>query len=178
MNQRPETNEYASYYSTYVGLVPKGNILQILKEQVNETMGLVKDISEAQALFRYGPGKWSIKEVIGHMSDTERVMAYRLLCFARGDVKGLPGFNENEYVLNASFDNQSISDLLDNLLLVRKATLQLIKSLDSEAWLKRGNANNVEVTVRALAYIIAGHEIHHRNIINQKYISSRVYPIK
>lgn len=177
MQKRPEIGEFAPYYLPYVNLVPEGDLLHILKEQMEETIHLLQNISETQGQFRYAPDKWSIKEVIGHMADTERVMGYRLLCIARGDTVSLPGFNENDYVLHASFNKQSMEDLLENLNAVRQSTLHLIKNLDREAWLRRGIANNHEVTVRALATIMAGHELHHRQIIKERYLGSESYPL-
>ncbi|WP_028401254.1 DinB family protein [Ectobacillus panaciterrae] len=175
MQKRPEISEYAPYYSTYVNLVPDGDILHILNQQIKETIILLKDTSDAQGQFRYAPDKWSLKEVIGHIADTERIMGYRLLCIARGETVSLPGYDDKMYVLRASFDKQSMQDLLENLAVVRQSTLHLLKSLDLEAWLRRGTANNSEVTVRALVSIIAGHELHHRQIIKERYISSDVY---
>ncbi|ENQ3077121.1 DinB family protein [Bacillus multifaciens] len=176
MQKRPEVNEYNPYYSTYINLLPKGDIIHILEEQMKETNLLLKDLSDREGLFRYAPNKWSIKEVIGHIADTERIMAYRLLSIARGETVSLPGYNDDMYVLRAAFDKQSMQDLLANLMVVRQSTVHLIKSLDAEAWLQRGIANNSEVTVRALACIIAGHEFHHRKIIKERYLSSAAFP--
>lgn len=170
MQSRPKENEYASYYSGYVGLVPDGDIIHILTEQVEETIQLLQGISEEQSLFRYDEGKWSVKEVIGHVADTERIMAYRLLCIARGETVSLPGFDENPYVLHASFDRLSIKEHIENLRAVRQSTVQLLKGLDSKEWARIGTANDVDVSVRALAYIIAGHERHHRRILKERYL--------
>ena len=117
------------------------------------------------------------KEVIGHIADTERIMAYRLLSIARGETAELPGYNDDMYVLKAAFDKQSMQDLIDNLIVVRHSTVHLLKSLDQDTWLQRGNANKSEVTVRALAYIIAGHELHHLQIIKERYLGSNAYPV-
>ncbi|MFD3447415.1 DinB family protein [Microbacteriaceae bacterium 4G12] len=171
MQKRPEANEYNPYYFGYVNSVPDGDIVSILDEQMKETFNLLQNISDTQGLFRYAPDKWSIKEVIGHIADTERIMSYRLLSIARGETTSLPGYNDDAYVLKAKFDNQSMQGLLENLNIVRQSTLQLLKSLDSEAWVRQGAANNSEVTVRALAYIIAGHELHHRKIIQERYLA-------
>jgi hypothetical protein len=178
MEKRPEINEYAPYYSTYVGQVPEGDLLHILEQQLKETSILLKGISDSQGHFKYGPNKWSIKEVIGHMADTEKIMCYRLLCIARGERASLPGFNENEYVVNADFNKQSVPALLESLDIARKSTLQLLKSLEPEAWLRRGTANGYDITVRALGYIMAGHELHHRQILNERYLKSENYPSK
>ncbi|MGG0187218.1 DinB family protein [Bacillus rhizoplanae] len=176
MQKRPEANEYNPYYSTYINSLPEGDIIQILEEQVKKTNLLLKDISDDEGHFRYAPNKWSIKEVIGHITDTERIMGYRLLSIARGETAELPGYNDDMYVLRAAFDKQSMQDLLENLIVVRQSTVHLLKSLDEEAWLQRGVANNSEVTVLALASIIAGHELHHRQIIKERYLSSGAYP--
>jgi uncharacterized damage-inducible protein DinB len=175
-NQRPEASEYAEYYNGYVKLVPEGDLLSVLYELHNKTVALLKDLSENQALFRYGPMKWSIKEVLGHITDTERIMSYRILSIARGETIALPGYDENEYVKKANFDRQSLGDLIESYTIVRKSTLHLVKSLDEEAWLRRGFANNYEISVRALAAIIVGHELHHLQIIKERYISDENFP--
>ncbi|AXK19392.1 MULTISPECIES: DinB family protein [Bacillus] len=175
MQKRPGTNEYNPYYSTYIKLVPGGDIIHILEQQMKETNLLLKDISDSEGHFRYAPNKWSIKEVIGHIADTERIMAYRLLSIARGETAELPGYNDDMYVLRAAFDKQSMQDLLTNLTVVRQSTVHLLKSLDKDAWLQRGIANNSEVTVRALANIIAGHELHHRQIIKVRYFGANAF---
>jgi uncharacterized damage-inducible protein DinB len=176
MNQKLESNKYAPYYSTYVKLVPEGEILHILMQQMEESTAYLRDLTEQQARFSYGDGKWTIKEVIGHVADTERIMAYRLLSFARGETVELPGYDDNNYVKNALFNEQSVQQLLQNLMIVRQSTIHLIKSLPSKAYLRRGKANGSEVTVRALMYIIAGHELHHRKIIKQRYMGSEHFP--
>ncbi|MBJ8105790.1 MULTISPECIES: DinB family protein [Bacillus cereus group] len=176
MQKRPEANEYNPYYSTYINLIPDGDIIHILEQQMKETNLLLKDISDSDGHFRYAPNKWSIKEVIGHIADTERILAYRLLSIARGETAELPGYNDDMYVLRAAFDKQSMQDLLENLTVVRQSTMYLLKSLDKEAWLQRGIANNSEVTVLALANIIAGHELHHRQLIKERYLGSKAYP--
>ncbi|MEI4770411.1 DinB family protein [Psychrobacillus sp. FJAT-51614] len=178
MRKLLEKNDYAPYYAPYVDLVPEGDFIEILSQQMEEIRNFFYEISDQQALFKYAPEKWSIKEVIGHMADTERVMAYRLLAFARGDSNSLPGFDETEYMQHAFFDKQSIDDLIESLLVVRRSTIQLVKSLSNEDLQRRGIANNHEITVRALIVIIAGHELHHRNIIKERYISSESYPSK
>ncbi|PHG09113.1 DinB family protein [Bacillus toyonensis] len=175
MQKRPGTNEYNPYYSTYIKLVPDGDIIHILEQQMKETNLLLKDISDSEGHFRYAPNKWSIKEVIGHIADTERIMAYRLVSIARGETAELPGYNDDMYVLRAAFDKQSMHDLLTNLTVVRQSTVHLLKSLDTDAWLQRGIANNSEVTVRTLANIIAGHELHHRQIIKVRYFGANAF---
>ncbi|RHW35693.1 DinB family protein [Neobacillus notoginsengisoli] len=176
MYKRPAQGEYAAYYEPYVDLVPEGDIVQLLERQAEETRILLKGLSEAQTLFRYGEKKWSIKEVLGHMADTERVMVYRLLVIARGDTVQLPGFEENAYVLTADFDRIPLVDLLANFVAVRLATIQLVKTLPEDAWTREGIANDQRVSVRAIIAIIAGHELHHRKILMERYLGSNGFP--
>lgn len=175
MTKRPEIEEYNQYFSPYVNLVPDGDIITILEDQAVKTITLLKGLTDKQALFRYAPDKWTIKEVIGHISDTERIMSYRLLCIARGETAAMPGYDDMEYVKNAGFNNLSLPELLENLAGIRKSTIQLLRSLPEEAWARRGNANHSEVTVRALAYIMSGHERHHRQILNERYMDSDAF---
>lgn len=167
---KPNAAEYAPYYGTYVSLVPDADILSTLEQQLDETLALLNGIDEAKALSRYAPDKWSIKEVVGHVTDTERVFAYRALRFARNDETALAGFEQNGYVQNASFDDYRLNDLLSEFAHVRQATVALFRHLKDEAWMRGGTASESHVTVRALAYIIAGHELHHRAILQAKYL--------
>jgi uncharacterized damage-inducible protein DinB len=171
MDKMPSAYEYADYYASYVKLVPQGDIIRILRDQMKETVALLSTLSEPQSEYRYAAGKWSIKEVIGHITDTERIMSYRLLSIARGEKASLPGYDENEYVAKADFDNQSLKDLMDHFACVRQSTIHLIKSLSDESLSCRGTANNSEVTARALITIMAGHELHHRKIIQERYLN-------
>ncbi|MFD2443719.1 DinB family protein [Bacillus sp. CGMCC 1.16607] len=177
MEKRPETNDFAPYYATYIKLVPSGEVRNILQLQFIESLHLLKGISEDQGHYRYGTDKWSIKEVIGHLTDTEQIMTYRLLCIARGETGDLPGYDDKVYVQNGLFEMQSMNDLIENWKVVRQSTLQLLNSLNEQAWNRRGNANGFEVTVNALAYIIAGHELHHRKILEERYLESEDYPL-
>ncbi|WP_059173792.1 DinB family protein [Bacillus sp. FJAT-27445] len=176
MYKRPGQGEYATNFEPYIALIPEGDIVSILERQGEETDILLKGLSETQATFKYGESKWSIKEVLGHMADSERVMSYRLLTIARGDEVLLPGFEENDFVRNAGFHRNSLEELLANFAAVRTATLHLVRSLDEEAWTRKGNANGYMVTVRALAAIIAGHELHHRKILMERYLGSSGFP--
>lgn len=175
MINRPEKDEFAPYYLPYVNSVPEGDIFSTLTKQLEDTVLLLKNVTEEQGKFRYAPGKWSIKEVIGHMTDTERIMAYRLMCIARGETVSLPGFDESQYVANSSFNDQSFEQLLEHFSAVRKSTLVLMKSLNDDAWLRKGLANNTGVTVRGIAYIIAGHAMHHCQIIKERYLESKEF---
>lgn len=167
---RPDTTEYASYYEKYVSLVPTGDVITQLEKQLEETLSLIRGLSESQAAHRYAADKWSIKEVIGHIIDSERIFAYRVLRFARNDSQALPGFEQDDFMKHSNFDSRQMSDLAEELELVRRANILMLKSFDEEAWNRRGTASNAEVSVRALAYIIAGHELHHINVVKSRYL--------
>jgi hypothetical protein len=171
--QRPEASEYAPNYAGYIQQVPEGDLLQILSNQLGKLELVLQSVDDQQGLFRYAPGKWSIKEVIGHITDTERVMSYRLLRIARGDsATSLPGFDENQFVEGAAFDRKTIQQLLFEMKAVRTATLALVEGLEDEVWTRRGLTNGKIVSARALAYIIAGHWVHHIQIIEERYLSA------
>lgn len=167
---RPQADEYAPYYGKYIDLVPEEDILDLLERQLHETMALFWSIPEAKASSRYAPGKWSIKEVCGHIIDTERIFAYRALRIGRGDATPLPGFEQDGYVESSGSDQREWRDLIAEFEDVRRATLSLLRSLDDEAWKRRGTASQNTVSVRALAYMIAGHELHHREIVRSRYL--------
>jgi uncharacterized damage-inducible protein DinB len=168
---KPDPTEYLSYYGKYISMVPDGDIVTVLGKQMEETADFLESIPESRANFRYAPDKWSIKELVGHVIDTERIFAYRALRFARNDKTPLPGYEQDDYVHNASFDQCTLTDLASELKTVRQATLFLFKHLDENAWMRRGLASNSEASVRALAHIIAGHELHHREILRSRYLS-------
>jgi DinB superfamily len=167
---RPDASEHIPYYAKYISLVPNGNILTILEKQLQETLELLPSISEEQSLKRYAPDKWSIKEVVGHLTDTERVFVYRALRFARGDETPLPGFESDDYVRVAQFDTYPWQELAREFESVRRATILFYKHLDEAAWGRRGVANGDPISVRALAYIIAGHELHHVKLLKELYL--------
>lgn len=167
---RPDASEYAPFYGTYVSRVPDGDVLEMLETQRRAMQQLLAGMSEAVALRRYGAGKWSVKEVIGHLMDTERIFGYRALRFARGDETPLPGFDEQNYAPAGRFDDRRLSDLADEWDAVRGATIALVGSFDAAALARRGTANGKAVSVRALVYIIAGHERHHLAILRERYL--------
>jgi hypothetical protein len=167
---RPDTSEYAAPFETYVSKVPAGNLLDILEDQRRETQKLLAGIPERRALHRYEPGKWSIKEVVGHVTDAERVFSYRALRFARGDQTPLAGFDETAYTPAGKFDARPLPHLAAELDAVRHATIALFTGLDPDVLARRGVASNKDVSVRALAYIIAGHERHHVGILRERYL--------
>jgi hypothetical protein len=170
MLHRPTENEYPNYYQPYVKLVPEGGVVQILQENLLAVVKLFKGISEEEALHRYAPGKWSVKEVIGHIIDTERIMSYRLMRVARGDQTPLAGFNETDYVQAAQTNSLSMEAILGDFKATRTASITLIQNTPAESWANKGNANGMEITTRAIAYIIAGHEMHHRKIVEERYL--------
>jgi hypothetical protein len=167
---RPDSTEFTPYYGKYIDLVPEGDLIKILNEQFNGTLALFSGITEAQSLARYEPGKWSIKEVIGHMIDAERIMSYRALRIARADETPLAGFEQDDYVRAAHFDARPFAEIVDEFHTVRNATVALFRGFDAAAIARRGTANNASITVRALAYIIAGHERHHVAVLQAKYL--------
>lgn len=169
---RPDATEYAPYYGKYVSLVPDADILASLSEQLGETLALLQSIPEAQADFRYAPDKWSIRELVGHLIDTERIFAYRALRFARNDQTPIEGFEQDDYIRHASFDNYPLAELTSEFAHVRHASISLFKHLDRDAWTRKGTASDNEVSVRALAYIIAGHELHHLEILRSRYLQN------
>jgi len=168
--KRPQSNDYAPFYGKYVMLVPDGNFLEILETQPREMTQMLEPLTELQADFRYAPGKWSIKEILGHVIDAERIFAVRILRIARGDQTPLPGFEQDDYVKVSNAASRKLSDLLEEFAAVRRASIALIRSLDDASWLRRGTASGNEVSVLAIAFIIAGHALHHRNIFQEKYL--------
>jgi hypothetical protein len=166
----PGPSEYAPYYAKYIALVPEGDLLELLERQIHETVALLGSFGEARGDFRYAPGKWSVKEMVGHMADVERIFVYRALRFARNDRTPLPGFEQDDYVANASFGARSLQDLTEELQLVRRGTVAFVRGLTTEELARRGTASSVEFTVRAIPYIIAGHERHHVNVLRERYV--------
>ena len=167
---RPDADEYASYFAGYVSLAPVGDIVETLGRQLEDVLALLGEVPESRGDSRYAPEKWSIKELVGHMSDTERVFAYRALCIARNDRAPLPGMDQDEYMSGANFGAQTLRDLADEFACVRRASIYLFRHLADEAWLRRGTANGNEVSVRALAHILAGHAEHHVRILRERYL--------
>ena len=164
------TEEYVSYYERYVSRVKGDDIVSILTAQLPDTLALLSKFREDQGDYRYAPGKWTVKEMLGHLIDSERVFAYRALRFARADQTPLPGFEQDEYVRNGPHTHVALAALIEEFTHVRKATISFFRNLSPNDWSRRGSANNSEVTVRGLAYIIAGHELHHRALLEEKYL--------
>ncbi len=170
---RPELGEYAPYYERYISLVPGSDILATLDAQRRQTMLLLSGRDESDGDFRYAPDKWTAKQVLGHVCDTERIFAYRALRIARGDQTPIEGYDQDDYVRNGPFATIPLAEIIEDYIAVRRATLTLLRNLEAPAWARRGLANKNEVTVRALAYIIVGHELHHRKILESKYFFPR-----
>jgi uncharacterized damage-inducible protein DinB len=169
---RPQTSEYAPYYEKYISLVPGTDPTAALEAQRPRTLQLLAGRSEADGEFRYAADKWTVKEVLGHLADCERIFTYRALRIARGDKTPMEGFEQDDYVRGGGFDERTLASLLEEFAQVRGATLALFRSFTDEAWLRRGIANKNEVSVRALAFITAGHELHHRQILQERYFSA------
>jgi uncharacterized damage-inducible protein DinB len=169
MNQRPSEEEYAGDVGEYIRLVPDGNIIDILLAQEKQMTELLASLTESHGAYRYAEGKWTLKEVVGHIADGERVMTYRLLRFARGDQTPLSGFDQELFM--SPFGSWTTAQLAKDYRAVRQSTITLLRGLPAEAWSRKGTANNASITVRALAYGIAGHEIHHMGVIRNRYLS-------
>lgn len=169
-SRRPAPPEFPAYFERYIRLVPDGDILETLERQMAESAAFLAGISEERAHFRYAPGKWSVKEVVGHVIDSERVFAYRGLRFARSDSTPLPGFDENAYVAVAGFDARPLGELASELRLVRAASIALFASLDEAALARVGTANDRSHVAGAVPWIIAGHELHHMDVVRKRYL--------
>ena len=170
MMHSPETSEYQPYYAKYVALVQGDDLTAALERQIGESLATLRGISEEKSLHRYAPGKWSIKEMIGHLVDSERIFTYRALRFARNDQTPLSGFDQDPYVASGAFDARRWSELTDEFEHVRRSTTLFFRGLEPEAALRSGVANSSPITVRALGYIIAGHEMHHMGILRDRYL--------
>ena len=172
MLSRPPSDEYFEYYGKYISLVPDGDVRDHLRTQLFETVALLEAVTDAAAEQAYGAGKWTLKEALLHMSDTERVFSYRMLRIARGDATPLPGFEQDEWVPHSCANKRTMASLLMEFAAVRASTLALADSLPAEAWARKGTASGHTISVRALAYIAAGHERHHVKIFRERYLAS------
>ena len=169
---RPIAGEYLPYYDRYIERVPEGDVVAILAGQLGDTLALLRSIPAERSLHRYAADKWSMRDLVQHMADTERVMSYRALTIARGDTTALPGFEEADWARVAAADHREWPDLIAELEAVRAATLTLLRGLADDATARRGTANGATVTVSALAFIIAGHERHHVAILRERYLTN------
>jgi hypothetical protein len=164
-----ERSEFASFYVGYVSLVPETDVLPVLENQVADLRALTAHVDVERETFRYAPGKWSIRELVGHMVDAERVFGYRAFCISRGEQAPLPGFDENDYVATSGFNERPVSELLADFTTVREANLAVFRRLTPAAWKRVGNANGHPVSVLALAFIMAGHDRHHWRVLGERY---------
>ncbi|HUF14008.1 MAG TPA: DinB family protein [Longimicrobiales bacterium] len=172
LSGRPRSDEYAPYYARYVERVRPGDIAVALEEGARETVALLRsELARTNADRAYAEGKWTLKEVVGHVIDAERVFALRMMRFGRGDTTPLPSFDEDAYTPAGEFGTRTLDSLIEEFIAVRNATIHLIRGLPESAWTRRGVASGFEVSVRALAHIIAGHELHHRAILEHRYLA-------
>lgn len=166
----PEKDEYAEFYANYVSLASETDVVSALQSQIGEMRSLLTDVSAEKENFRYADGKWSIKELLGHIIDGERVFSYRALRISRGDQTPLAPFDENDYVAASNFGAAGFADLIEEFSLLRASNVLLFKNLSDEAWLRRGTASDAIVSVRALAFIMVGHVSHHQNVLRTRYL--------
>ena len=167
--KRPNKDEYALYYHTYIEKVPDGDVVKSMKNQIAEVKRLFKNVTKKQSEFRYSSGKWSVKEVLGHILEAERIFAYRALRFARNDNKDLHGFNENDYIHQANYNELKLADLVDEFCALRTANILMFKNFTDGMSLRVGTANGNKFSVRALAYTMTGHVNHHLKILKERY---------
>lgn len=170
LETKPSPEEYPGHYTHYVDLVPEGNVLDIFESQSVITQNFLSTLTEELGNYSYAFGKWSIKEIIGHLIDTERIFGCRALRIARGDKQPLPGFEQEDYVQNAEFFKRSLSDLVDERLMLRAANIKMFRSFAEEMYLESGMVNDNEITIRAILYLLVGHEIYHLNFIKENYL--------
>ena len=168
---RPGRDESSEYYQSYIAEVPGEQIGSYLADQVPELERLLSRVDDAAARSAYAPGKWSIKEVVGHLADTERIFAYRLLRIVREDATPLPGFDENAYVPAGRFDERPLGGLLEEFRALRASTLALAQGVPADAWTRRGTASNADISARALIYVIVGHLTHHARVLRERYLA-------
>lgn len=172
MIQRPDKHEYLEIQEKYVSLVPNGrDLVTILREQTEAMFSLLNGLTEEEGSYRYAPEKWSIKQVIGHLTDNDRIMSYRLLCFARGEQAPLPGYDENNYAAAGGFDRFTLKEMMEHYRIVRESTIALMESFPEDSWTRTGTFFDVSMSVRAQACVIIGHELHHMNILKERYLN-------
>ena len=169
---RPAAGEYGSALADYVAAIREDeDVVEVLGAQLVDLMARLRTLPEARGDFRYAPGKWSLKDVVGHLADTERVFAYRALSIARGETNPLPGFDDQAWVAGVDAEHRTLADMVEEWAHVRRSTLALFRYLPSAAWNRQGIANDRPISVRALAYVIAGHTRHHADVIEERYLA-------
>jgi DinB superfamily len=167
---RPTQSEYAPDYEGYISQVSENDILPVLRSQMDELDVLLNGVEPDKETFRYAEGKWSVREIVGHLIDGERVFGFRAFCIARGESQNLPGFDQDDYMLTAPYDRIELEDLLSELRLIRLGNIAMLRTLDEEAWNRVGTANDNQISVRALTFIMAGHMRHHMNVLRERYL--------
>ena len=167
--QKPKDGDYPGYFARYIDLVPDGDLLEILAGQLDPWKSTISRLSDEQWMYRYATDKYTVKEVLGHTMDTERIMAYRALCIARGETKDLPGFDDEDYVRNAHFNARSGMDIMQEWITLRQSNLSLFQSFNKEQMARYGSANGLRINLKAIPYIIAGHAIHHAGVLAERY---------
>ena len=170
MLDRPSPGDCAEYYFLYIDRVPNGNVLGVLDNQLQKTPGTLTAMPADKLDYRYASGKWSIKEIVGHLIDVERTFSYRAMCFARNEPAPLPSLDQDPYIEASRFDERSIEDIAEEYEAVRRASLVMFRSFNEEEWSRRGIASGVEFTAATIPFILAGHEIHHMSVIREKYL--------
>jgi DinB superfamily len=168
--ERPAATEYSSAFEAYVSLVPETDVMTALAQQKGELAAALSSVRGEAERYRYADGKWTIRELVGHVIDSERIFGYRALCIARGEKASLPGFEEKDYAANAPYGDYPLGDLLDEFAQVREGHLFLFRHLSREAWLRIGTANSNPASVRALGYIMVGHVRHHLGVLRDRYL--------
>lgn len=169
MTHRPAANEYAPYYEKYISLVPGNDIMAVLQQQIADIQRCAAAVSAERETYRYAEGKWSIREVIGHMIDGERVFGYRALCISRGETAPLPSFDENGYVDHSNYANRELAELCEELVAVRRVNVMLLQTFNEQNWDRKGIASGKTVSTRALAFLMAGHILHHLSGLHNNY---------
>ena len=167
---RPHSQEYPVYFNRYISLVPEGDVLMTLEDQAVRTVALLSKLSEEVSVYRYAPDKWSIKQVVGHVMDTERVFNYRALCFARGDQAHLPSIDQDQFAANANYHDRPLLDIMEEYGSIRRNTILLYRSFEPDDFTKMGSASDYRLSLGSIAFILAGHETNHINVIKDRYL--------
>lgn len=171
MTERPQPDEYAPVHYNYISLTGNSPILETLDSLKNSTYQLFTHLPAEKANYAYAEGKWTMKQIVGHLIDTERVFAYRAYCISRGEKQRLPGFDQDEYMQDIDFTSRTLADLAEEFKAVRTSNLYFLKALSDKEWLTKGSVSDYTLSVRALAHMMAGHELHHLKIINERYLA-------
>ena len=170
---RPNETEYAPYFQSYIDQVNEADILPVLRSQMDDLDVLLDRVDPEKETYRYAEGKWSVREIVGHLIDGERVFGYRAYCIARGEQQSLPGFDQDEYMLTAPYHHIELEDLLSELRLIRLGNIAMFRTLDEASWNRVGTANANQISVRAIAFVMAGHVRHHMNVLRERYLTNQ-----